>query len=166
MYSFHRNARLTADGLCRTIAADNWIQEYCGLLRDKIEPMLLSPSSDTNSSRVKVAVLDTGLDWTDKYIRGAKLVGRIKGFKNFAGDREGQQKAECVDDDFGHGTHVTALLLKTSVGTDVYIARVASGGKLGDPAHVANVLFLSLEGVPTLTHGRLSSGLPTTAKST
>jgi subtilisin family serine protease len=155
MYNFQRNARLTADGLCRIDAADNWIQEYSNLLRDTIEPMLVSQSSDTNSNQVKVAVLDSGLDWTDTYIRGAKSTGRIKGFKNFAGDRENQQKEKSVDDDFGHGTHVTALLLKTSLGADVYIARVASGGKLEDPEHVANVFFLPSEGVPKLTHGRL-----------
>ena len=118
------------------------MQQYESLLEDKIEPILANTTKDANASRVKVAVLESGVDWKDSFIRGAKEDRRIKGFKNFAGDREdiSEKNMQCVDDDFGHGTFVTALLLKTSLGTDVYIARVAKEGKLGDPEHIADVM--------------------------
>lgn len=122
------------------------MKQYENLLRDKIEPIIADEETkDAKASRVKVAGLDSGLDWTDSFIRGAKRDRRIAGFKNFAGDREdiAEKDGQCVDDDFGHGTHITALLLRTSLGTDVYITRISKEGKLGDPEHVAEVMSQS-----------------------
>lgn len=44
-----------------------------------------------------------------------------------------------MDDDFDHGTHAAALLLRTSVGTDICVARVAKDGQLDNPKNIADV---------------------------
>jgi len=87
-------------------------------LNDRID---YSPKFE--ASRVKIAVLDTGIDFEDSFIRGAK--DRIQGYKNWADDRKDLDDRQQVYDASGHGTHVTALLLKTAPEADVYVARVA-----------------------------------------
>jgi hypothetical protein len=42
-------------------------------------------------------------------------------------------------DDFGHGTHAAALLLKTAPFADIHVARVASRGKVGKPEQIVAV---------------------------
>jgi hypothetical protein len=51
----------------------------CHNLMDRIDY-----SDKFETSRVKIAVLDTGIDWSDSYILGAK--DRIADWKNWAGD--------------------------------------------------------------------------------
>jgi len=95
-------------------------------------------SGDMNASRVKVAVLDTGIDWSDPFVRGAK--DRIKGWMNLADDREEADQRKSVHDASGHGTHVAALLLKTSPESDLYVGRVAdSNGCTITPEKIAEV---------------------------
>jgi len=81
-------------------------------------------SNKFETSRVKVAVLDTGIDWSDSFILGAK--DRIIEWKNWTDDREDQECRQQVHDSAGHGTHVTALLLKIAPEAKVYISRVAN----------------------------------------
>ena len=91
-----------------------------------------------DASRVKVAVLDTGIDWADPFIRGIKE--RIQGWKNFADNLQNVNGPEEVHDAAGHGTHVAALLLKTSPESDVFIARIAdSNGSMVEPEKIAEV---------------------------
>ena len=80
-------------------------------------------SNHFETSRVKIAVLDTGIDWSDSYIRGAK--DRIEGWKNWTDDRQDQDIKQQVYDSSGHGTHVAALLLKTAPEAKIYVSRVA-----------------------------------------
>lgn len=53
--------------------------------------------------RVKIAILDTGIDRTRAEIE-AELNKRIKGSKSWIDDQGG--------DNFGHGTHDASLLMK------------------------------------------------------
>jgi subtilisin family serine protease len=91
-----------------------------------------------NASRIKIAVLDTGIDWGDSFIRGARE--RLKGWRNWADDRQQLDEREQVYDASGHGTHVAALLLKTSPESDVYVGRVAdANGCMIAPEKIAEV---------------------------
>lgn len=77
---------------------------------------------------IKIAVLDTGVDVTHSFIKGAmKKPQRIKTTRSFV------DGVKDTQDSHGHGTHVAALLLKVAPDAHLYIARVASGGKI--PAH-------------------------------
>jgi subtilisin family serine protease len=91
-----------------------------------------------DTSRVKIAVLDTGIDWSDSYIRGAK--DRIEGWKNWTNDRRDQDAKQQVYDSSGHGTHVAALLLKTAPEAKIYVSRVADhNGMMTSAENIAEV---------------------------
>jgi subtilisin family serine protease len=88
---------------------------------------------------IKIAVLDTGIDWKHSSMRAAKKQNRLKALKSFVkGD-------ESVDDLHGHGTHVAALLLKVAPDSQLYIAKVASGGKIPADHNIADVSKLSCD---------------------
>lgn len=118
-----------------------WIQDYmtaCDSLIDCIEY-----SENFDASRVKVAIFDTGVDWNDPYIRGAKE--RIVKWRKWAGDRECEAPGspQQVHDEAGHGTHITALLLKIAPEAEVYVGRVADGnGAMVAAEKIAEVSFL------------------------
>jgi subtilisin family serine protease len=115
-------------------------------LMDRIEY-----SEKFDASRVRVAVLDTGIDWNDPLIRGAKE--RIVEWKNWAGDREDQapDSPHPVHDEAGHGTHITALLLKIAPEAKVFIGRVADrNGAMVAAEKIAEVSFLNVFGAGTL----------------
>lgn len=109
-------------------------------LMDRIEY-----SEKFDASRVKVAVLDTGIDWNDPLVRGAKE--RIVKWKNWAGDCEDQapDSPQQVHDEAGHGTHITALLLRIAPEAKVYIGRVADrNGAMVAAEKIAEVSFLDV----------------------
>jgi subtilisin family serine protease len=146
-------------------SADAWIENYESLLEGRIQPMFEAQDiAASKINRIKVAILDTGIDWKDPYILGAR--DRITEYRNFVKDREDCSDKQNVDDDFGHGTHATALLLKTSLNTDICVARVAKDGQLDNPNNIADVSFRSqiLEWV--LMGNRRSGGRPTCGRST
>lgn len=64
-------------------------------------------------------MLDSGIDQNDQKIRKADLVGRIKEGKSWI-------KSPYNQDAYGHGTHVTRLLLETAPAADIYIAKICN----------------------------------------
>jgi subtilisin family serine protease len=109
------------------LESDKWMKRY-EAFRDDLMDKVENPDKEVGA-RVKIAILDTGIDWEHPYIKGAE--DQIKKSRNFVGDRPGQDGKEQVKDDAGHGTHTAALLLKTVPGADIYIARVTA--KTGIP---------------------------------
>jgi hypothetical protein len=100
---------------------------------------------DKDSPPVKIAVLDTGIDMQHNYIKGCKKANRIKDVKSFVTDDT------RIDDFCGHGTHVAALLLKVAPECQIYVAKVASGGKIPADHRIAEVsLYASFMGIMTL----------------
>jgi len=70
--------------------------------------------------KVKIAVLDTGIDTKHPFIKGAISAGRIaKTYRSFVtGD-------SSIEDSAGHGTHVTSLILDVAPNSEVHVARIA-----------------------------------------
>jgi len=110
--------------------ADKWMSD----LKSKVHSRKSQPFvRDKESPPVKIAVLDTGIDMQHNYIKGCKKANRIKHVKSFVTDDKG------LDDVCGHGTHVAALLLKVAPECQIYIAKVASGGKIPTDHNIAAV---------------------------
>lgn len=86
--------------------------------------------------RTKVAVIDTGLCFSNPFIAGAR--DRIKETCNWVPNKKGQVDTFDVKDRVGHGTQVAELLLRIAPGVEVCVARV-SDGLLQDANYVAEV---------------------------
>ena len=91
---------------------------------------------DYDTQPIKIAVLDTGVDLTHSFIKGAKKQNRIKLTKCFV-------EGVTTQDSHGHGTHVAALLLKVAPDAQLYIAKVATGGMIPANHNIAGVSFTS-----------------------
>ncbi|KAJ2981443.1 hypothetical protein NUW58_g6689 [Xylaria curta] len=74
--------------------------------------------------RIRVAILDTGVDVKDIMIKGA-LGSRIKDRRSFVGPSPSNRI-----DTYGHGTHVARLLLKMAPAAEIYIAKISEGKNL------------------------------------
>lgn len=72
---------------------------------------------DEANPRVKIAVLDTGLDLTHPDIAKQYDDGRIK-IRDFI------EKEDTIKDLDGHGTHCTSLLLNNAPNAEIYAGRV------------------------------------------
>lgn len=84
------------------------------------ETLLTTPSSD----RIRVAILDTGIDPTDTMIKAA-LRSRIRDRLAFIGSSPTDH-----GDTYGHGTHVARLLLKMAPAAEIFIAKICEGKHL------------------------------------
>ena len=112
------------------------MDHYENMITEKVLPAIETTAMNRETI-VKVAILDTGLDakLQEPFLLASK--DRLKSFKNFAGDREDiKTPKDSTDDDFGHGTHATKLLLLTAPIAEIYVARVAKDGELGNPMQI------------------------------
>ncbi|KAL8296209.1 hypothetical protein RB601_003593 [Gaeumannomyces tritici] len=112
-----------SEEVCRD--ADQFIQRH----RDLSDKFTKEPGT---TARIKVAILDTGLDLTHPTIKD-DCRGRIKDWKSWLPGRAGTD----VCDASGHGTHVAALLLDIAPESDVYIAQIADAVADADPQTVS-----------------------------
>ncbi|KAK4202406.1 peptidase S8/S53 domain-containing protein [Triangularia verruculosa] len=89
------------------------------------------------AQRIKVAILDTGLDPAIPAIEAhKKCIQRKKGWPL---TDKGEEMVPADTD--GHGTHVTGLLLRMAPDCDVYVAKIANKeGKPISPARVAEAI--------------------------
>ena len=101
------------------VGTESWLKQF------KRTQSLLAQGRKPNGRKVKIAILDTGIDLGhadfDKldpdhleYGSPRKRVIKCKSFANNEGDR----------DVSGHGTHSAALLLKLAPKANLYVARV------------------------------------------
>lgn len=129
-------------------ASKTWFDNYTAALDGLIDR--IEYSLETDAPRIKIAMLDTGIDWNDPYILGAS--DRIQGWMNWADDRQEADERKKVHDAFGHGTHVAALLLKTSPESVLYVGRVAdANGCTITPEKIAEVSIAPLSSGISLT---------------
>jgi hypothetical protein len=121
--------------ICRCKYADDFLASheltYRNVIRDvyKEEDELLASGIDNpepkfpdKGSRIKVAVLDTGLDVGHPDIEAR--AERIKDVRSWVNGLDGKQDRKAGDS-CGHGTHVASLLLGVAPDCDIYIARIA-----------------------------------------
>ncbi|KAH8587087.1 peptidase S8/S53 domain-containing protein [Bisporella sp. PMI_857] len=79
--------------------------------------------------KIRIAVLDSGVDDTDSVIRPALKFGRIntQKSKSFVDPAN-----EWQQDTYGHGTSVTQLLLKTAPAAEIYVGKICTGKVIND----------------------------------
>src|SRR5271170_687851 len=98
--------------------ADSWFSEHL----EKAQCFLNQYRRGAPNERVKIAVLDTGLDMDHlilRQFRENKQIGPEK-----SRDFTSEPNKEVAEDKTGHGTHCTHLILKTCPTVEVYMARV------------------------------------------
>lgn len=80
------------------------------ILKEKLSQKHLSP--------LKIAILDTGYDGDAPAFCIPGLSQRMRGWRDFV------SKSPTPIDSDGHGTHLTALLLRVAPSAEIYVARV------------------------------------------
>ncbi|KAI0977232.1 hypothetical protein F4678DRAFT_477323 [Xylaria arbuscula] len=88
----------------------------------------ISLTNDIDSEKVRIVVLDSGMDDTDTRIRAAIKHGRINGRKS----RSFVGQADKWQDTYGHGTHVTLLLLETAPAAEIIVGKICTGKMIND----------------------------------
>ncbi|KAF9630444.1 hypothetical protein BFW01_g1006 [Lasiodiplodia theobromae] len=110
-------------------ATDKWFSMF----KDLVLPMF---PEKRQQRPVKIAVLNAGIDLNNPAISLDR--GKIKDKMSFVPN-------EDWTDHVGHGTQVTSLLLRMAYNAHIYVARVAQGSKLDDPAYIAEALRYATE---------------------
>ena len=104
---------------------DKWLRDLEGKTHK-----LVDQRANGKHERVKIAILDSGIDGSLEVFQNART--RINGIKSWVSQIMNYQSAggiqrsvlkECQDD-IGHGTHLTALILRVCPWARVYIARI------------------------------------------
>ncbi|KAI0437238.1 hypothetical protein F4803DRAFT_556191 [Xylaria telfairii] len=88
----------------------------------------ISLTNDIHPNKVRIVVLDSGMDDTDTRIRAAIKHGRINGLKS----RSFLGQADQWQDTHGHGTHVTRLLLETAPAAEIIVGKICTGKMIND----------------------------------
>ena len=91
------------------------------------------------NERLKVAVLDTGIDITHPHFDGE---GRLKTRRSWV------DSAADVDN-CGHGTHIVSTILRLTRNVDVYVAKISEGKTVETVDPIAQVGFAII--IPRLT---------------
>jgi len=80
---------------------------------------VVNENRKNNKRRVKVAILDTGIDCTHDEIQTLEAMKSIKAWKGFPASLDPRR------DRLGHGTHGASVFLRTAPQAELFIARVA-----------------------------------------
>ncbi|KAI9928629.1 hypothetical protein MW887_001844 [Aspergillus wentii] len=120
-------------------------EEWFDLFRENVFPLLPRRSLTPIRGLVKVAILDTGIDRNDAFIKRNSY--RIK-YRNFVVDDDDA----CPTDTNGHGTFCTALLLQIAENADIYHARVTASNSLESPESIVEAMqWVIREGVDIIS---------------
>lgn len=139
---------------------------------DKFVTDHIQPLPGIPREKIRIAVIDSGVEKDDPVIKPDLRDGQIQECRNFS-----SQDPNQWDDKVGHGTMVTRLLMRVAPNAELYIAKVTSDTEYGIPknklyciAEVSKlgpkeliIYFLLSNQITLLTHctawKRLSTGL-------
>ncbi|WAO84616.1 Subtilisin-like protein [Fusarium falciforme] len=96
-----------------------------------------------SENRIRVAILDTGIDDTKVFFRAAKQ-NRTRRDSPVILRRSFLNGISVTDTD-GHGTNVAALVLKMAPEADLYVAKISSGHEVDGTEHIADAIEWAIE---------------------
>src|SRR5436189_6266786 len=104
--------------ICRSKSADDWFQ-----ILQSVHSVVGKTRKD-NQKRVRIAILDTGVDITHPQIQAAQF--RINGYFSNSTDipPESVSNFPELQDYHGHGTHGASVLLRTAPDAAIFVAKV------------------------------------------
>ncbi|KAL6900066.1 hypothetical protein GGI43DRAFT_406221 [Trichoderma evansii] len=76
--------------------------------------------------KIRIAIIDTGIDKDDTTIEGAIMDKRIKECCGFVNGLDAKPDLNDYEDQTGHGTHVARLMLKMAPSAELYIAKISN----------------------------------------
>ena len=100
--------------------ADEWLKT----LKQRVHPLITRPNMGSGTERIRVAILDTGLELPEDC--RSDYANQIRGCRSWLGvdeNEEGNSETRNFDVS-GHGTHSTGLLLEVAPNAEVFVARV------------------------------------------
>lgn len=106
---------------------DSWFEKFRDL--DVLSPLRQLRPGD--SRRVRLAIIDTGIDIGHVQMQAAAISGQIVKVCTWV-DGQGGAEDESGGDSEGHGTHIASVILGMTPHVDLYIARVTKTRKLSD----------------------------------
>ena len=114
------------DRLEREKAAEDWIKDFHERFRKRLFRGFHRPE---DVQRVRIAILDTGIDAEHPYIQKKWLRPEYDKSNNGIEDRGyrdfvSEEPSRPVDND-GHGTHKAGIILKMAPEASLHVARVA-----------------------------------------
>ncbi len=127
---------------CSSNDSKIWLEKFTKIIEERIG----KPSSQPpGGRRVKVAVLDTGIDLNHSYFDDEYKAGRIQNIASFVDGKNGEEDKNSGDES-GHGTFVASLLLSHGLHIDLYVAKISKSRafKKGTTENVKNVSHLLL----------------------
>ena len=110
------------------VGVDRWFADM-----EDINERIFSEFRRQDARRVKIGILDTGIDMRNTAFQAKNVRRRIKKRVDFA-DPEGRGVDVC-----GHGTHCAALINRVAPAADIYIGRVTKDWSGLDEEVVAKV---------------------------
>lgn len=101
----------------------------------KLHSKLKTNSTRNINSRIKVAILDSGIDLGNTDI-DAQL-DQIKDIRSWVDDKSGLKVHD--GDSSGHGTHIAGIILDLAPNVDIYIAKVTKFRELENISQILEV---------------------------
>jgi hypothetical protein len=95
--------------------------------------------TDKRRRRVRIAILDTGIDFAHELVKKYRDRKQIKKTKSWIPGRPG------TSDEDGHGTHAAMLLLKVAPEAELYIARIFTDNLNVTREHVAAAILWAVD---------------------
>ena len=123
-----------ADDLVRTLEG-GFLPNIKGLRQNARPSLAETVRGNPTPEKIRIAVLDTGIDLADVMIKAAK--SRIIQERSWVGSPEN------VTDNYGHGTHVTRLLLQMAPAAEIYVAKITDNKNV-NPENMSRIADVSL----------------------
>ncbi|KAH7317058.1 peptidase S8/S53 domain-containing protein [Stachybotrys elegans] len=112
-----------------------WAKDFLARARDFYTNHIYGLPSE---KRVKVAVLDTGIDGENPILKSAKRERRRNDWP--IKDQRSFLDGVSVTDTDGHGTNVAALVLKMTPEADLYVAKISECHEVVGTDHIAEAV--------------------------
>jgi hypothetical protein len=93
--------------------------------------------TSSDRAKIRIAVLDSGVDKSDPMIGPAIRNGKIAKLKSWveisSQDTADEQEDQADwHDTYGHGTHITKLLMDAAPAAEVYVAKICHKKTIND----------------------------------